>query len=63
GMEPLAPGALGDLVVREDGRVRHTVVGGRVVVEDGRLVCGDLEAIAATAEREAARLWQRMASM
>ena len=61
--EPLAPGALGDVVVREDGRVRHTIVGGRLVVEDGRLVSDDLDAIAATAEREASRLWQRMASM
>ena len=63
GMESLAPGALGDLVVREDGRVRHSIVGGRVVVEDGRLVSGDLAAIAATAEREAARLWDRMAKI
>ena len=30
----LAPGALGDLVVREDGRVRHVVVGGRIVVRE-----------------------------
>ncbi len=59
--EPLVPGALGDLVVREDGRLVHTVVGGRVVVENGRLVAGDMASIAATAEREAARLWERMA--
>ncbi len=63
GPEPLAPGALGDLVVREGGRIRHTVVGGRLVVEDGRLVSDDLDAIAVAAEREANRLWQRMASM
>ncbi len=60
---PLTPGALGDLVVREDGRVRHTVVGGRVVVQDGRLVSGDMEAIAGTARHEAARLWDRMATI
>jgi cytosine/adenosine deaminase-related metal-dependent hydrolase len=61
--EPLAPGALGDVVVREGGRVRHVVVGGRVVVRDGRLVGADVEEIAATAQREAARLWLRMGSV
>jgi len=61
--EPLAPGALGDVVVREGGRVRHVVVGGRVVVQDGRLVGADVDEIAATAEREAARLWRRMAEL
>jgi len=33
--EPLAPGSLGDLAVRRNGAVRHVVVGGRVVVENG----------------------------
>jgi len=61
--EPLAPGALGDLVVREQGRVRSVVVEGRVVVEDGRLATGDAGAIGAEARREAARLWRRMAAM
>jgi cytosine/adenosine deaminase-related metal-dependent hydrolase len=61
--EPLVPGALGDVVVREDGRVRHVVVGGRVVVEDGRLTGGDLGGIEAEARREAARLWDRMAAI
>jgi cytosine/adenosine deaminase-related metal-dependent hydrolase len=61
--EPLAPGALGDVVVREGGRVRHVVVGGRVVVRDGRLVGADVDEIAATAQREAARLWLRMGSV
>lgn len=60
---PLAPGALGDAVVRQGGRVRHVVVGGRVVVEDGRLAGGDLPAIEAEARREAARLWARMARL
>jgi cytosine/adenosine deaminase-related metal-dependent hydrolase len=61
--EPLAPGALGDLVVREDDRIRHVVVGGRVVVQDGRLATGDAAAIEADAKREAARLWSRMAAL
>ena len=58
---PFAPGSLGDVVVREDGRVRHAVVGGRVAVQDFRLVAGDMAAIEATARREASRLWERMA--
>ncbi len=61
--EPLVPGALGDAVVREGGRVQHVVVGGRVVVEDGRLATGDLTSIEAAARREASRLWERMARL
>ena len=57
----LAPGSLGDVVVREGGRVRHAVVGGRVAVEDFRLASGDMAEIEATARREASRLWERMA--
>lgn len=60
---PLAPGALGDLVVRHDGRVRHVVVGGRIVVENGRLTGGDMDAISAGAQNLAARLWERMATI
>ena len=61
--EPLAPGALGDLVVRRDGAVRHVVVGGRVVVENGALATADIESITARARAEAARLWSRMAAI
>jgi cytosine/adenosine deaminase-related metal-dependent hydrolase len=61
--QPLAPGALGDLVVREAGRVRHVVIGGRIVVENGRLAGGDMDAIAAGAQELAGRLWDRMAAM
>jgi cytosine/adenosine deaminase-related metal-dependent hydrolase len=57
---PLAPGALGDVVVRENGRVRHVVVGGRIVVRDGLLVGGESEKIAGDAQYQAARLWVRM---
>jgi cytosine/adenosine deaminase-related metal-dependent hydrolase len=60
---PLAPGALGDLVVREDGRVKHVVVGGRLVVEDGRLATGDVGEIEAGARRELERLRERMAQI
>jgi hypothetical protein len=50
-------------VVREDGRVRHVVVEGRVVVEDGRLVAADMNSIAEASGREANRLWQKMAAI
>ncbi|HVP65681.1 MAG TPA: amidohydrolase family protein [Anaeromyxobacteraceae bacterium] len=59
--EPLAPGALGDVVVREGGRVRHVVVDGRVVVRDGRLAAADFSEIEDASRREASRLWERMA--
>jgi cytosine/adenosine deaminase-related metal-dependent hydrolase len=58
--DPLAPGALGDVVVRENGKVRHTVVGGRVAVRDGMLINGNIDDIYAAAETSAARLWARM---
>jgi cytosine/adenosine deaminase-related metal-dependent hydrolase len=60
---PLAPGSLGDLVVREGGQVRHVVVGGRVVVRAGRLVSADAAAVEAEARREAKRLFERMAAL
>ena len=61
--EPLAPGALGDLVVRRNGAVRHVVVSGRVVVENGVLATRDAESIATQARAEATRLWSRMATI
>ena len=61
--EPLQPGALADLVVRQDGAVQHVVVGGRVVVADGKLATGDFDGIAAQAQQQAQRLWQRMADI
>jgi cytosine/adenosine deaminase-related metal-dependent hydrolase len=61
--EPLQPGALGDVVVRQDGGVKHVVVGGHVVVADGRLVTGDFDSIAADARQQAGRLWMRMAKL
>ena len=58
--EPLSPGALGDVVVWQDGCVRHSIVGGRVVVKDAQLTGGAIEAISATARDSAACLWDRM---
>lgn len=60
---PLAEGALADVVVRDGKGVRHVVVNGRVVVEDGRLVTADPDEITRTSRREAARLWERMAKL
>lgn len=59
----LTPGALGDLMVREKGRVRHVLIDGRLVVRDGLLVHADLPAIELRAHAQADRLWQRMATI
>ena len=61
--EPLAPGSLGDLVVRRNGVVWRVVVGGRVVVDNGVLATADAKAIAAEARAQATRLWARMATV
>jgi hypothetical protein len=50
-------------VARRDGEVRHALVAGRPVVEEGQLVRSDREAIRHEAERQAARLWERMAAL
>ncbi|WP_316977002.1 amidohydrolase family protein [Shumkonia mesophila] len=57
----LQPGAPGDVVVREDGRVRQVVIDGHVVVRDGKLARDDIGAIEAEARQQATRLWDRMA--
>ena len=61
--QPLSPGALADVVVWEAGRVRHSVIGGRVVVQDTQLTGGDIDEISATTQNSAARLWDRMRMM
>src|SRR5450631_3679840 len=58
--QPLAPEALGDIVVRENGHLRHVIVGGRVVVENGRPTGGDMDGISAGAQKLSRRLWHRM---
>ncbi len=58
---PLAAGGAADAAVFEEhGGVRHVLVGGRLVVRDGRLLSGDIGEIRAEAAREAAGLWERM---
>lgn len=44
-------------------RAERTVVGGRVVVEGGRLRTADIEALRAEAREEAPRLWRRMSEV
>jgi len=61
--QPLQPGALGDVVVRHDGRVRHVVVGGQIVVTDGKLSTHDFDSLVTHAEKQAAQLWIRMADI
>ncbi|WP_370675783.1 amidohydrolase family protein [Pleomorphomonas sp. PLEO] len=56
----LAPGAAGDVVVRQNGRVTTVAVDGRLVVSDGCLVSADAGEIETVARTQAARLWQRM---
>ncbi len=61
--QALAPGALGDVVARQGGKVRHVAVGGRLVVDDGKLAAADMDSVAAASRTEAARLWIRMAKI
>lgn len=57
------PDVEGDRVRRDGERVVEVDVGGAAAVRRGMLVHGSLEAIVADAEREAARLWQRMEAL
>jgi cytosine/adenosine deaminase-related metal-dependent hydrolase len=59
----LQPGAPGDVVVREQGRVIHVVIDGRMVVRDGKLADGDVGTIEAEARQQAERLWKRMTDL
>ncbi len=54
-------GSMADLVVGVPGQLpRHVLVGGEVVVEEGRLVRADIEEIRAHAREEAPKLFRRM---
>jgi cytosine/adenosine deaminase-related metal-dependent hydrolase len=57
---PAAPDAAAFVAAVQSARAARTVVGGRVVVEDGRLRSADVEALRASARAEAPRLWRRM---
>ncbi len=60
----LTEGGTADVgVYEQDGETRHLVVGGQLVVRDGELLTGDIEAIRAEARDVAPELWQRMASI
>jgi cytosine/adenosine deaminase-related metal-dependent hydrolase len=62
-LAPLTPGGAADFIVRDNDRVLHVGVAGRVVVRDGSLTTADLEEIHARAEEQAKRLWDRMSSV
>ena len=47
----------------QPARVSRVTVAGQVVVEQGKLVHGDLEALRAKAREEAQKLWSRMAAL
>ncbi len=60
----LVSGALPDLcALRKAGGVRHVVVAGELVVEDGQLVHGDFEEIEREAHEAASSLWERMRAL
>jgi cytosine/adenosine deaminase-related metal-dependent hydrolase len=61
--ELFAGDALDDVVERRQGVVDRVLVGGRTVVEQGRLVGGDLKEIRTEAQEQATRLWTRMSAL
>jgi hypothetical protein len=66
---PGEPGLEGDQVVYaaaegdQPAQVSRVTVAGQVVVDQGRLVRGDLEELRAKAREEAQKLWPRMAAL
>ncbi len=62
--ELFGAGVGADRVERDaEGTTVHVSVGGTTVVENGRLLTGDVEAIRADAARQAPRLWARMRAL
>jgi cytosine/adenosine deaminase-related metal-dependent hydrolase len=59
---PLAPGAMADVGV-VDGQASHLLVGGKLVVQDGELLTGDVEQIKAEAHAQAPAVWGRMKAL
>jgi cytosine/adenosine deaminase-related metal-dependent hydrolase len=59
---PLAPGAMADVGV-VDGPASHLLVGGKLVVQDGELLTGDVEQIEAEAHAQAPAVWGRMKTL
>ncbi len=59
-LAPLAPDHTADVVARAGGKVRHVMVDGKLVVQDGQLMTADIEEIRARAEEQAPLLWERM---
>ena len=57
---PLRKGSAADAAVICQGQVRHLLVGGEIVIRDGRLLTGDIEEIRREAVAEADRLGRRM---
>lgn len=60
---PLAAGGVADAIAQTAAQVRHVMVAGRRVVENGTLQTADLGHIRAEAAFEAARLWRRMSAL
>jgi adenine deaminase len=61
----LREGAAADVLVTGSDRnsVRHVLVNGNVLVEDGILRTGDVEAIRKEAQKQAVLLWERMKAL
>ena len=57
---PPAGDATAFVAATRAARAARTQVGGRAVIENGRLLTADIEALRAAAREEAPRLWRRM---
>lgn len=60
---PLEVGGAADAIVRSNGTIHDVIVGGRKVVENGRLLTADIDEIRDEARRQAPRVWARMAEL